>query len=381
MSTGSTSRPPRRDDARRPSGRPSGKPAGNGSGKSYGKSSGKPGDKQSRYGKPSDKPGDRSSRSGKPGGAGGRSGGRPAGRSGGRPGSRSGGRDERPARPQTEAQRRSLEVKARRLPREPVDPDLERQRIEGRTTEQWIDEGSVRRAATGASKRASTPDAAATENAPPRRAPKPLDPEVAAELVGALGTQRGTRLSERLAQASEALDRERFQEARRIASSIAKEAPTVAAAHEIAGLANYRMGLYKQAVAALQTAQDLHANPALLPVIADCQRAQGRWAAVDLVWQEIKATSPSQDVMAEGRIVAAGALADQGDLRGALELMEPATKRPKVVRDFNLRQWYVIADLYDRLGDPISARRWFAAVAEHDDEFADVTARLRTLGR
>jgi tetratricopeptide (TPR) repeat protein len=274
-----------------------------------------------------------------------------------------------------------LEVKARRLPREPVDPDLERQRIEGRTTEQWIDEGSVRRAATGASKRASSPDKTTAESAPTRRAPKPLDPEVAAELVGALGSQRGTRLSERLAQASEALDRERFQEARRIASSIAKEAPTVAAAHEIAGLANYRMGLYKQAVAALQAAQDLHANPALLPVIADCQRAQGRWAAVDLVWQEIKATSPSQDVMAEGRIVAAGALADQGDLRGALGLMEPATKRPKVVRDFNLRQWYVIADLYDRLGDPISARRWFAAVAEHDDEFADVTARLRTLGR
>jgi tetratricopeptide (TPR) repeat protein len=269
-----------------------------------------------------------------------------------------------------------LEVKARRLPREPVDPDLERQRIEGRTTEQWIDEGSVRRAATGASKRAAQP-----ESAPPRRAPKPLDPEVAAELVGALGAQRGARLSERLAQASEALDRERFQEARRIASSIAKEAPTVAAAHEIAGLANYRMGLYKQAVAALQQAQDLHSNPALLPVIADCQRAQGRWAAVDLVWQEIKASSPSQDVMAEGRIVAAGALADQGDLRGALELMEPATKRPKVVRDYNLRQWYVIADLYDRVGDPISARRWFGAVAEHDGEFADVTARLRALGR
>jgi hypothetical protein len=41
----------------------------------------------------------------------------------------------------------------------------------------------------------------------------------------------------------------------------------------------------------------------------------------------------------------------------------------------------VIADLYDRIGDPINARRWFASVAEHDDEFADVTARLRTLGR
>jgi len=271
-----------------------------------------------------------------------------------------------------------MEVKARRPPREPRDPEHERRQIEERTTEQWIDEGSVRRAAAGATARAaSSGDQAPTE----RRAAKPLDPEVSAELVDALGAQRGARLSERLAQASEALDRERFQEARRIASSIAKEAPSVSAAHEILGLSNYRLGKYKQAVAALEAAQDLHANPALLPVIADCHRAQGRWTAVDQVWREIREASPSHDVMAEGRMVAAGALADQGDLRGALDVMEPATKRPKVVRDFHVRQWYVLGDLYDRMGDPISARRWFGAVAEYDDDFADVTSRLRSLGR
>jgi tetratricopeptide (TPR) repeat protein len=279
-------------------------------------------------------------------------------------------------KPMTEAERRSKAVKARRAPRAPQDPAIERRKIEERTTEQWIDEGSVRREATSAARRAAG-------DAPPvkRRVPKPLDPEVAAELNEALGPQRGARLTERLAQASEALDRERYQEARRIAGAIAKEAPGVAAAHELLGLANYRLGLYKQAVAALETAQDLHPNPALLPVIADCQRAQGRWAAVDRVWTEIKAASPSHDVMAEGRMVAAGALADQGDLRGALALMEPATKRPKAVRDFHLRQWYVLADLYDRMGDPISARRWFSTVAEFDDEFADVRDRLRSLGR
>lgn len=276
----------------------------------------------------------------------------------------------------TEAERRSKAVKARRAPRAPQDPDLERRKIEERTTEQWIDEGSVRREASDAAKRAASAGAA-----PKRRTPKPLDPEVAAELNDALGAQRGARLTERLAQASEALDRERFQEARRIATSIAKEAPSVAAAHELVGLASYRLGLYKQAVSALEAAQDLHANPALLPVIADCQRAQGRWAAVDRVWTEIKAASPSHDVMAEGRIVAAGALADQDDLRGALELMEPAKKRPKAVRDFHLRQWYVLADLYDRTGDPISARRWFSTILEFDDDFADVRDRLRALGR
>lgn len=278
----------------------------------------------------------------------------------------------------TEAERRALEVKARRAPREPRDPDHERRKIEERTTEQWVDEGSVRRAAAGATARASAP---ANDAPTKRRAPKPLDPEVSAELVDALGAQRGARLAERLAQASEALDRERFQESRRLATAIAKEAPTVAAAHEIVGLSNYRLGKYKQAVAALQAAQDLHPDPALLPVLADCHRAQGRWAAVDDVWREIRQASPSHEIMAEGRMVAAGALADQDDLGGALAVMEPATKRPKVVRDFNVRQWYVLGDLYDRIGDPITARRWFAAVADYDDEFADVGSRLRSLGR
>jgi D-amino-acid dehydrogenase len=100
----------------------------------------------------------------------------------------------------TEAERRSKAVKARRAPRVPQDPDVERRKIESRTTEQWIDEGSVRREATNAARRA------AADSAPPtkRRPPKPLDPEVAAELTAALGTQRGARLTERLAQAAQA---------------------------------------------------------------------------------------------------------------------------------------------------------------------------------
>ena len=80
-------------------------------------------------------------------------------------------------------------------------------------------------------------------------------------------------------------------------------------------------------------------------------------------------------------MVAAGALADQDDPLGALALMEPAMKRPKVVRDFHLRQWYVLGDLYDQTGDPISARRWFTTILEFDDDFSDVHDRLRSLGR
>ena len=251
---------------------------------------------------------------------------------------------------------------------------MNRRRADEREVEQWVDEGSVRDAALAATGRA----ASAT---PVRRAPRPLDPEIGEELIGVLGDQRGRRLSERLAQASEALDRERFDEARRLSAAIAKEAPAIAAVQEVLGLASYRLGRYKQAVAALQQAQELHENPDLLPVIADSYRAMRRWSAVERVWGQIKAASPSQDVMAEGRIVYANSIADQGDVKGAIAAMSDAAKPPKRVRDHHLRQWYVLGDLHDRLGDTIGARRYFATVADHDPEFVDVTDRLRALGR
>ncbi len=281
----------------------------------------------------------------------------------------------------TEAERRALEVKLRRAPRAPRDPELERHKIEDRTLEVWVDDGSIREEASNAARRGSNASNDASDVARKRREPKPLHPDVHAELIDSVGKQRGARLSERLAQASEALDRERFQEARRLAGAISKEAPGIATAHEVLGLACYRLGLFKPAVRSLEAAQDLRPDASMMPVIADCYRALGRWSSVERVWGEIKELSPSHEVIAEGRIVAAGALADQGDLRGAIAMMEPATRRTKVVREHHLRQWYVLGDLHDRIGDPINARRWFSMVAEADSEFADVEQRLRSIGR
>ena len=351
------------------------------------------GDRNGRSGRPSDSRGrdDRGS-GGRPGGRDGdrdaRSGGRPDGRrSGGQQGSGrgpAGGKSrgnkfspkwrERIDQPLTDAQRRAAEVDARRGPRPPRDPESDRRWADERITEEWVDEGSVRDVAQAATARASS-------EARPKRDVTPLDDEIAAELVDALGGQRGNRLSERLAQASEALDRERFDEARRLAAAIAKEAPSVSAVQEVLGLASYRLGRYKPAVAALQAAQELNENPPLLPVIADAYRGLRRWSAVERVWEQIKAASPSQDVMAEGRIVMANSLADQGDLQGAVAVMLEGRKAPKRVRDHHLREWYVIGDFYDRLGETITARRWFGAVADENPEFVDVMERLRGLGR
>lgn len=209
-----------------------------------------------------------------------------------------------------------------------------------------------------------------------------MAPETA-ERIGheARDSRRAAVLTERLAQAQEALDRERFDEARHLAVQLARELPNVAAVHELLGLTAYRSGRWKQAAAELETAQALRPAIELLPVLADVYRAQQRWDDVERIWHEVRQASPSQEVLAEGRIVAAGAQADRGDLEGALQTMSRATQVPRRIRDHHLRQWYVLGDLHDRAGDTIQATHWFELVAAHDREFVDVVDRLRALGR
>lgn len=160
-----------------------------------------------------------------------------------------------------------------------------------------------------------------------------------------------------------------------------RELPQVAAVHEVAGLADYRLGRWLRAAQSLELARQLHPDPSLLPVLADCYRALRRWNDVDAIWREVKGASPAHDIVAEARIVVAGSLAERGDLRAAIDLLLAASKRPKRVRDHHLRQWYVLGDLFDRAGDPVSASTWFRSVAAHDEQFADVRDRLRSLGR
>jgi hypothetical protein len=61
--------------------------------------------------------------------------------------------------------------------------------------------------------------------------------------------------------------------------------------------------------------------------------------------------------------------------------MSTVTAKPKRVRDYHLRQWYVLGDLNDRAGNTLEATRWFELVAREDAEFVDVLTRLRSLGR
>lgn len=215
----------------------------------------------------------------------------------------------------------------------------------------------------------------------PRRE-RAVDPEIVdAVHERATSAKSSERLLARLAQAQDSLDRERFAEARRLAQSLVKELPDLAAVHEVIGLASYRLGRWRDAARALEAARALRGGVDNHPVLADCYRAEKKYDRVEELWAELREVSPSAELMAEGRIVAAGALADQGDLAGAIRLMAKVADAPRRVRDHHLKQWYVLADLYDRSGNVVRARQLFSRIRSLVPDYADVDDRLRSLGR
>lgn len=247
----------------------------------------------------------------------------------------------------------------REAAREPWEPDV------------WIDEGAVRGEAAGAVGRGRAPRRAAE----PEEGPTDADPS----LRRAVAPGRVDRLEARLKDASRAFRRERYDDARRLLRPLAEAAPTAESVRELLGLTYYRLGRWKLAIAELEAFRDLSASTEQHPVLADCYRALGRHAKVLELWDELRAASPSAALVAEGRIVVAGSLADQGQLTEAIELLEaskPPTRRPQA---HHLRVTYALADLLERAGDVPRARQLFGVVAAADPELGDVEHRLRAL--
>ena len=215
-----------------------------------------------------------------------------------------------------------------------------------------------------------------------RTAPTPvgdLAEEVRLELSRAVGTARSERVERRLREASEDFEHERFGDAARILKKLSDEAPTVAAVRELYGLTLYRQSKWKAAAKELEAFRLLADSVEQHPVLADCYRALGQWAMVDELWQELGAVSPGAEIVTEGRIVAAGALADQGQLVAAIDLLSAGWRFPKNPKDHHLRRAYALADLYERAGEVPRARDLFGRVATADPDFADVERRYRSL--
>lgn len=209
--------------------------------------------------------------------------------------------------------------------------------------------------------------------------PAKLPADIAAELADAGGSIRGPKLQTRMAHATRAYDRDRYEEALQVLRPLAKEAPDAASVRELLGLTLYRMGRYPAAIKELLAYRDLTRSFDQHPVLADCYRALKRWRAADETWAELKEASPTPALVAEGRIVHAGSLADRGQIADAVTTLEQAPPAKGKVRDHHLRTWYALADLYERAGEVPRARELFRRILTHDPDFYDTSRRVRTL--
>ena len=234
----------------------------------------------------------------------------------------------------------------------------------------------LRRSASKAVDRGRKPSSKSRRPLPPRPH-SVVEPKIA--LRALVGEERARRLARRLDDAGRAFAAERFDESRKVLVPIVKEAPDLPEARELLGLSFYRMGKWKDAISHLEVFRELSGSTEQHPVLADCHRALGHWRDVEFLWSELGEASPSSALVIEGRIVLAGAKADQGDVVGAISILEDGWRLPKKPRLHHLRRAYALADLYERAGRTPRARQLFGWVAKKDPELADVAARVRSL--
>ena len=214
------------------------------------------------------------------------------------------------------------------------------------------------------------------QQSPRGRRPKPGD--VRDEILR-LGGSAGPKYYDQLARAADAFQRDHERDAILILRPLRDALPESPSVRELLGLAFYRDGKFTAAAKELEEYVRLSGAVDQHPVLMDCYRAQHRWKRVDDLWRELAATSPPPDLATEGRIVAAGALADRGRVKEALGLL--GRREGKVTRpgEHHLRLWYALGDLEERAGNLPRARALFDRVRAHDPGFADVAERLAAL--
>jgi tetratricopeptide (TPR) repeat protein len=189
----------------------------------------------------------------------------------------------------------------------------------------------------------------------------------------------GARLQEALIRGARALDRGYENEALRILRPYRELFPDNVDLRELLGLTYYRLGKWNAAQKELDVFVGLTDSTEQHPVLMDIARALGKYKRVEQLWEELRAVSPGAEIVTEGRIVSAGALADQGKLEQAIKILERAPTNPKRVLPHHLRLWYALADLHERAGDIPAARALFRKISAQDPSFVDVAERLAAL--
>ena len=199
-------------------------------------------------------------------------------------------------------------------------------------------------------------------------------------LKRSLGAEMVKRNVRRIDDAAAEYSEDHVQSAQKILKPLVDKAPDIAEVRELSGLINYRLGKWKAAIEDLEMFREITGSAEQHPVLADCHRALGHWDDVEQLWLELGEQSPTPDLVNEGRIVTAGALADRGRMADAVRMLEKGWKAPKRPAEHHLRRAYALADLYERSGANVRARDLFGWISTHDARFADVKDRIKQLG-
>lgn len=215
----------------------------------------------------------------------------------------------------------------------------------------------------------------------PRPSRKRAVPEEVAEEVGrAAGPNWAARVNDRLGDAARAYEAERYRDARRILEALLERAPSALPVRELLGLTYYRLGKWRDAIRELGAVELISGSVDHHPVIADCYRALRQYDEVERLWDELRRTGAGVEVVIEGRIVTAGALADQGRFADAVRVLEAGPRDVRKPQEHHVRLWYALAAQYEQAGDLTRARSLFEKVVRAAPDFADAVDRLEALG-
>ena len=176
------------------------------------------------------------------------------------------------------------------------------------------------------------------------------------------------------------LERERDAPAVAAAEEAKALAPRSGAIREVLGIALYRTGRYRDSLRELQAYRRITGRADQNHLMADCYRALGSpEKAIPLVREAIRSRL-SDAVRAEAAVVGASALADLGRFTEGLSLLAAFPATGDVGRDWQLRLWYVTADLLERSGRRDEAVSAFRRIMRHDADAFDVAERLAAMG-
>jgi tetratricopeptide (TPR) repeat protein len=241
---------------------------------------------------------------------------------------------------------------------------------------------------SGRPQRAARPDRPARADRPERRTPRPVEPEVPADIsprdldraaraeLRSLPESLADKIAVHLVAAGRALD-EQPAKAHAHASYARQLAPRLALVREAAGLTAYATGDYTTALAELRAVRRMTGNPDHLPLMADCERGLGRPDRALALGRDpdMKKLDPAARV--ELQIVLSGARRDRGEYDAAVVGLQGPGLDSQTLQAWTPRLWYAYAEALLAAGRRDEALSWFESAAAIDDEGeTDAAARV-----